>query len=993
MQEAENTAKQAANTVAETSESWNKYGKNAKSAVEDAGQALQKNRESLENYRDKAISATKDVTESLNLYSDRLKGLPKQAVTNLQVKVEDAKLAAFARKVHDVPKEKGTLLYLKDAFTNRLSYFNQQMQKIPTMKDVVLSIRDRFSGPLGSFAKGMLSVTAGMGVYNAGMAVATAVSNQFGAAVSRFDTLNNYPKVLESMGASSKDASESIKILSNGIQGLPTSLDQVASTSQVFLPITGNAKDAAKATLALNDAFLASGATAGDASRGLEQYKQMLSSGKVDMQSWRSLEETMPASLHKVAESFNISGGSVQELYKKLQSGQITMKQLNQRFVDLDGGAKGFHQTALNATGGIGTAFTNLKNRVTIALTGVLDGFNNMVKELTGNSIGQAINKMSAGIAKLGPASKQAFKAVGDWLKPLTPAFSALGSIIKDVFEGAIAPIKDLIGAIKDMAKPLADSTGIAKPLDAILKSIASHHTLFKSLGGVIGSLATALIIVKGSAALAATAFAGVVKAINGMKAIVGVIKGFKGLRLVLDGLKAAWASNPIGLIALAVIAVGFAFYEAYKHIKPFRDAVNGDWKGIKQAAKQFAEAGKKIKKVAKDIGKSIGDAFTGKAGWEKNLKKNFQQMAKDYDKAAKDRAKAQEKANRQAQKNWDNYWKGVSKSTQNAWKGITRDASNGMNAISKAPKKWSKAFQKLWNNGWNFISKYTDIAWQWIKKAASSGMDNVSKWINNGLNFISKAWNDAWSSLRDFFGNIWDDIKKLAEDGMNAVIGIINGGIGAIDSVWSFFTGHGSGIHKLSKVHFAQGGVVHRALSVVNDGPGDDWKELLQFPDGSLGMSQERNATLMLPVGTRVYSGPETKSIMNAAGVEHYATGGIVGAQHFAGGGIVRKLENFIAKIGDAISGLGEKFSAIEDFLEAPVQKVKNAIERAVGGDYAEAGHFGDLARGEWDKITSGSQHWTQHTLTAFLNSFEKQALIARHDAGRGHDEQGKAK
>lgn len=219
-----------------------------------------------------------------------------------------------------------------------------------------------------SFTSALKGTAIGMGIYQVAAKAASAVSEQFAGAVSRFDTLNNFPKVMESMGASSKQAHQAIKTLSDGIQGLPTSLDEVATTTQVFMPLSKNANEAAKATLALNDAFLASNASTADASRGLEQYKQMLANGKVDMMGWRSVEETMPASLQKVAKSFGIASGSTQELYSQLSSGKITMKELNDRFIQLDGGANGFHKTALQATNGIGTAFKNMGNRTKIAL-------------------------------------------------------------------------------------------------------------------------------------------------------------------------------------------------------------------------------------------------------------------------------------------------------------------------------------------------------------------------------------------------------------------------------------------------------------------------------------------------------------------------------------------------------------------------------------------------------------------------------------------------
>ena len=154
------------------------------------------------------------------------------------------------------------------------------------------------------------------------------VKNNIGSAVDRFDTLNKYPVVMKALGYSTKDTGKSMKLLSNGIDGLPTSLNEITSAAQQFAPLTGSATSGAKAALALNDAFLASGASVADTSRGMQQYTQMLATGKVDMQSWRTLQETMPIALRKTAKAFGFTGKSAeQDLFKALQSGEITISQ------------------------------------------------------------------------------------------------------------------------------------------------------------------------------------------------------------------------------------------------------------------------------------------------------------------------------------------------------------------------------------------------------------------------------------------------------------------------------------------------------------------------------------------------------------------------------------------------------------------------------------------------------------------------------------------
>lgn len=320
----------------------------------------------------------------------------------------------------------------------------------------VFSVRDNMTGPiakihsaLSGLNEGTSKVRAGLGNLAAGSAVFSIVQRGFqaitasvGQAVSRFDTLNNFPKVMESMGASTKASTQAINRLKNGVQGLPTSLDSVAKTTEALFPAMGNNVDkAAQSTLALNDAFLASNASAADASRGMQQYTQMLSTGKVDMMSWRTLEETMPASLEKVAKSFGITDGSMQTLYADVQSGKITMSELNDRFIELDGGVNGFHQTALNATAGIGTAVDNMKNRIAAGLANILQGVNNLVQRVTGLGIAGWINAISSAISSF-------LSDIGNRLSGLANSIKPYWDTLRSAVTSVVGPIRTAISSV-----------------------------------------------------------------------------------------------------------------------------------------------------------------------------------------------------------------------------------------------------------------------------------------------------------------------------------------------------------------------------------------------------------------------------------------------------------------------------------------------------------------------------------------------------------------
>ena len=310
----------------------------------------------------------------------------------------------------------------------------------------------------------------------------------------------------------------------------------------------------------------------------------------------------------------------------------------------------------------------------------------------------------------------------------------------------------------------------------------------------------------------------------------------------------------------------------------------------------------------------------------------------------------------------WNRVWNGWARIFSTVWKSLEKTASSGMKAIERLISPAVKAIEKVWVASWNAIASFFSGIWRTITSLGGNGMRMLHSAIAGPLNTISSIWRSVWNSISSFFRGIWNGIKQAAQDGMNGVINVINAGIGAINKVWSFFTGHGTGLKELGKVHFAQGGTVHRHLSVINDGDGPDWKELVQTPDGNLFMSQERNWTGFLPEGTRVYSGAETRQIMNAVGISHYATGGIVGEGiDWAKG----SLEN----VG---SWLGDKFSALEDFLADPLKATKGLLEKATSGLYKGLGNFADVAHGAMDKLTQPIADWFKKGLEKLEAQFE---------------------
>lgn len=477
----------------------------------------------------------------------------------------------------------------------------------------------------------------------------------------------------------------------------------------------------------------------------------------------------------------------------------------------------------------------------------------------------------------------------------------------------------------------------VAIPLLERLGSFASKHpTTFKVLAGSIIGLNLAL---KGTLS-AMRVFGELKKAMSGLvKAGKGVGKAFKWTgKLLLNGAKKALS--------------GFATFA-----KGTGKAIG---KGLKFTA-SIATKGAKLAmaglvKAAKATGKGLKLAFnflkanpfiliiTGivavVAAFVELYKHNkkFREFVNNLVKSAKE---LYTNVVRWFAKLWDNI--------TDIFDGIKKTVTKVFNSVADFISDTLKFIYKSWTGVWNSISGFFGGIWKSISKLSSNAINAISRTISDVLGGIGSTWRSVWGGLSSFFGGIWRDIKGFAQDGINGVLSVINAGVDGIDSVWKFFTGHETAIHHLNPVRFEQGGIVQQRLAMVNDGVGEHWKELIQLPNGEMKMSQQRNAVMALPVGTRVYNGKETKAIMSMAGIEKYANGGVVGSA----------LDWTKGALSDVGSWIGDKMDAITSFLKSPLSAVKSLISKATSGIVSGMGNFGQLATGTWDKLANSVAEW----------------------------------
>ncbi|CTP11749.1 TPA: tape measure protein [Streptococcus pneumoniae] len=304
----------------------------------------------------------------------------------------------------------GKVTIVVDVDGNKVKVLNDELDKMAQKGD-------RGSSSLKKFA-------VGSAVFQLAAKGAELLGEALGGAIQRFDTLESYPRVMQAMGHSTEDVTRSTKKLAAGIEGLPTTLNEVVGTAQRLTSITGDINKSTDLTLALNNAFLASGSSSADASRGLQQFSQMLSAGKVDMQSWKTLQETMPYALQKTAESFGFAGQSAQnDFYSALKEGRITFNQFSRKLVELNGGVGGFAELAKTNSKGIQTSFGNLKNAVVKGVANTIKALDDLTKAATGKTIAENFDALKVII-------NAAFGVIVNVIKASTPVFQTLFSIL-----------------------------------------------------------------------------------------------------------------------------------------------------------------------------------------------------------------------------------------------------------------------------------------------------------------------------------------------------------------------------------------------------------------------------------------------------------------------------------------------------------------------------------------------------------------------------------
>lgn len=645
--------------------------------------------------------------------------------------------------------------------------FTKTMESAVDSLSKVVSQSNQTTSATTSATGSVKNLATSLGLVAVASKAFSVVKDSIGGAIDRFDTLNKYPVVMDALGYSARDVAKSSKLMQKDIDGLPTSLQDITSVAQQLAPLTGSATKASKSALALNNAFLASGASVADTSRGLQQYTQMLSTGKVDMMSYRTLMETMPIALRKVANAFGFTGKSAeQDLYNALQSGQISVDQLNDKFIELNKGQNGFAQLAKKNSAGIATSFANLKASVVKNLGNMLTAINNGFSKAGFGSIAQVLDNMKVGI---------------------NGAFTAITPIVTQATTGVLNALKalfDFVSANRNWLAPL-------------VVGIGSGLLGFKTLTSAINGAKTAWLVAKDAFAVGKI----LTSMATGSKAAGSALTFMADQSKVAAGAQKALnmiaAANPYVLIAAAIIAVGAAlawwftqtesgkkawksfcdtaanaWNSFYPLIKPAIDVIVGAWNNFVQAVQIAWQA-------MQPAFESIKQAFLNLMQALQPLMPVIQQVATIIGAVLVGAIIAVVYAVSVLAAGLSTIITGLMPLIQAAIGIIQAALSAIMYLIGAIVSGFAGSLSgliQIAQSIWDGVVAVFQGGWQVLK-----GVFDVF------IGIITGDWTQAWNGIKSIFSGIWTALSGVAQAGWGALKGIFNAGVGFIKGVMHF--------------------------------------------------------------------------------------------------------------------------------------------------------------------------------------------------------------
>lgn len=237
-------------------------------------------------------------------------------------------------------------------------------------------------------------------------------------------------------------------------------------------------------------------------------------------------------------------------------------------------------------------------------------------------------------------------------------------------------------------------------------------------------------------------------------------------------------------------------------------------------------------------------------------------------------------------------------------WQTAWQDLKTSIITIFSPITDWfSEKFNAAYNaikSAWAFVGTWASEKWNQIKAPFKS----VKKWFSDAFQTAYDSVKKIWKGIGKFFAGVANDI--ISPIG-NAVNGIISGVNWVLSKV-----GSKTRLGKWSVPKFASGadGLPQDTVGMVNDQPGNTYKEMIVPKNGEPFIPKGRNVVLPMEKGTKIMPADQTKALMQSVGVPRFA------------GGIGQFFNNAWESAKDIAGGIADYISHPDKLLQIALNK-----------------------------------------------------------------------
>lgn len=349
--------------------------------------------------------------------------------------------------------------------------------------------------------------------------------------------------------------------LDQAVQGLPTGLDEIVASMQVYVGASEDVEKSTRMAIAANNAYIASGVDATRKRFAERQLQNLMSGTELTTQQWDSLRKNIPLALNATAHEMKMTTG---EMIDGLKNGRIEAEKFIDAFIKVGTEGKVAKSAQI-----MKQTWEALSSNISIAFSrmgaNILDTMNSVTKKATGRTFLQHL----LGVDKNG-------KDMGDGIK----------GIINDISESAQEWIKanpdKLVNFLNDLKnfdwKGLLGEIGnfamfMGKMYGGMIKFLGGKNLArFMLWGNAIGKIITVMGgITRGAA--------GTISKILTGTGIFGAVKAIKGFGAVTDAMSSiSWQGVASKAVSVAAIpAIAWSLKEVAIALQEF-DKVDINW-------------------------------------------------------------------------------------------------------------------------------------------------------------------------------------------------------------------------------------------------------------------------------------------------------------------------------------------------------------------------------------------------------------------------------